>query len=187
MPSPKTFAAPRGPRAAILLWALFSAGCSAQPGAPALDDEPVYRNDRAGFRFSRPEGWIQWSRGNVPDGKLDTERLLVEYKCGGCDEPATLEVTVASIAPSTSLTDYVMKNTLTGEDWRLSGRAEEFTINSEPAVRFLYTRRSDKKELAREIVAFRRGDRVYFFKGFYDRSDTRARREIRSTVETVVW
>ena len=47
--------------------------------------------------------------------------------------------------------------------------------------------RHGKKQMVREIVAFRRGERVYFFKGVHDAVNTRARREIRSAVDTVVW
>jgi hypothetical protein len=170
-----------------LVLAALASGCTSRPSAPALDNDPIYKNQRAGFRFSRPEGWQQWARGDVPPGKIDGERLLVEYKSLSGDKPATLEVSVASVDPTASLSEFVTRSTLTGEDWRLKGPGENFKINGEPAVRIIYAMRADNKEMVREIVAFRRGERVYFFKGFYEGSDSAARREIRSAVDTVVW
>jgi predicted Zn-dependent protease len=123
----------------------------------------------------------------VPAGKIESERLLVEYQCQTSAKPATLAVSVASIDPSASLTEYVTKSSLTGEAWRISGPVENFTINNVPAVRINYTLRADNEEFVREIVAFRRGERVYFFKGVCAGPDARSRREIRSALETVVW
>jgi hypothetical protein len=171
----------------LMLLVALAPGCQSRPSAPALDDEPVYKNSREGFRFSRPEGWTQRARGDVPAGKIDGERLLVEYKSTFGDDPATLEVSVATIPESVTLNDFVIKSSLTGEKWRLKGTAENFTINGEAAVRLVYTLRTKTEDRVREIVAFRRGERVYFFKGFHAASDTRARREIRSAVDTVVW
>jgi hypothetical protein len=176
----------RAPQGVGLLLVLV-AGCTSGPSAPALDDEPIYKAAREGFRFSRPEGWTQWARGDVPAGKLEGERLLVEYRSQSSEEMATLEVSVASVAPTDSLSDFVTRNCKTGEDWRLRGPVENFTINGEAAVRLVWVMAADTGERVREIVAFRRDDRVYFFKGFYAASDTRSRREFRSAVDTVVW
>jgi hypothetical protein len=170
----------------VLLLALL-AGCSSKPSAPPLQDGPVYKNEREGFRFFTPEGWKQVARGEVPPGKVVGERMLVEYKCLTCATTGSLEVTVAEISPSDSLADYVAKNTLTGESWRQSGPVEDFKINGEPAVRLKYVLPAGTHEMVREIVAFRRGERVYFFKGFYASADTKSRKEIRTAVDSIVW
>ncbi len=58
---------------------LFS-GCRSRPRAPLLRDDPVYQNDREGFRFLAPEGWTQSSRSEVPPGKITKELSLVDYR-----------------------------------------------------------------------------------------------------------
>jgi hypothetical protein len=171
-------------RLALMVLATVAA-CDARPSAPPLQDDPIYRA-RAGFRFSRPEGWKMVARGEVPAGPVVGERMLVEYK-SLTSKSASLEVTVASVPDSTPLADYVKKNTMTSEVWRLQGNAEDFAINQVPAVRLRFATGKGKDEITREIVAFRRDDRVYFFKGFYLTSDTTARKEIRAAVDSVVW
>jgi hypothetical protein len=178
---------PGAPAYRLLLLAAALAGCNGRPSAPPLQEGRVYRNEREGFRFFAPEGWRQRARGEAPRGKLDGERLLAEYKCFTCAKPATLEVSVAEIPEGTSLSDYVTRSTLTGEKWQLRGTAEQFTINDAPAVRVIYTQRAGKEEMVREVVAFRRGARVYLFKGFYADSDAKSRKEIRGAVDSVVW
>jgi hypothetical protein len=178
---------PGGQAYRLLLLAAALAGCEGRPSAPPLQEGRVYRNDREGFRFFAPEGWPQRARGEAPRGKLDSERLLTEYKCMTCARPATLVVSVAEIPAGTSLSDYVTRTTLKGEKWQLRGAAEHFKINEEPAVRIVYTQRVGKDEMVREVVAFRRGARVYLFKGFYADSDAKSRKEIRGAVDSVVW
>ena len=58
---------------------------------------------------------------------------------------------------------------------------------AQPAVRILYSLSAGKDETIREIVAFRRGERVYFFKAFYAASDGKSRKEVRAAVDSVVW
>ena len=187
MPEPR--ACCRG--AAVLLGVALtlSAGCNSRPSAPALKDGPIFKDSREGFRFNVPDGWKQRARGQVPAGPVEGERMLAEYKCVTCAKPAALEVTVATVPAAASLSEYVTKHTLTGEHWRLSAPTEEFTINAQPAVRITYVLRAgkDKDDMVREIVAFRRGERVYFFKGFYATSDSKSRKEIRAAVDSVVW
>jgi hypothetical protein len=172
---------------AMLALLLTASACGWKPSAPALTDEPVYRDRREGFRFFVPEGWKQRARGEVPSGKISGERMLVEYKCLHCSLPATLMVTVSDVPTTTTLSTYLVKNTLTGEKWRLSAPAEDFTLNGEPAARITYVMPAGKEEMVRDIVAFRRGERVYFFKGFYAASDAKSRRALQTAVDTIVW
>ena len=44
-----------------------------------------------------------------------------------------------------------------------------------------------KDESFREVVAIRRGERVYFFKGSYSGADTQSRQAIRKAIDTIVW
>ncbi len=111
--------------------------------------------------------------------------MLAEYKCLNCS--GSLRVSVADVPLSTPLGDYITKNTFTGEKWRLLHPAEEFTINGEPAARILYAKGSGREEVFREVVAFRRDERVYFFKSFYAAWDVRVRKALRAAVDTIVW
>ncbi len=177
---------PLGPALALLpLVAL--AGCGSRPSAPPLEQGSVYRNSREGFRFLAPEGWQQVARGEVPPGKVEGERMLVEYRCLTCAARAALLVTVADVPAKTPLGAYVTKHNFTGEAWRSAGPTEDFTINGVPAVRLTYTMGGGKDQTVREIVAFRKGERVYFFKGIYGRSDTKSRKDIRAAVDSIVW
>src|SRR5262249_13651409 len=122
MSSPRPALLPGGLVCAAIVIGTALAGCNSRPSAPALEDGPVFRAQREAFRFSVPDGWKQRSRGTVPSGDLEGERMLVEYKCMTCTKPASLEVTVAGGVPAgASLSEYVTKHTLTGEKWRLSG------------------------------------------------------------------
>jgi hypothetical protein len=170
-----------------LLAALVWLNWDRRPSAPPWDRGPVFREGREGFRFSVPDGWTQTVRGAVPAGKIASERVLTEYKCMTCARPSVLQVSVADVPLESPLTEYVLKNTLTGEKWQKSAGPEEFTINSEPAVRITYVQREGKAEGFKEIVAFRRGERVYFFKGFYAGTDPKARTALRAAVDTIVW
>lgn len=172
-------------RTGLIGGALLLAGCGEKPSAPPLQDGPVYQDQREGFRFFVPEGWTQRARGKVPPGKVIGERMLAEYKCTSTD--SVLRVTVADVPLSIPLSDYVSTNTKTGDDWKLGKPAEDFTINGVPAARITYQMKSGKDEMVREIIAFRRGERVYFFKGFYAASDQQSHKAIQKAVDTVVW
>lgn len=171
--------------AVVVLGVTLLAGCGEKPSAPPLQDGPVYQDRREGFRFFVPDGWTQRARGNIPAGKVTGERMLAEYKCTSTD--SVLRVTVADVPLSTPLTEYVSTNTKTGEDWKLGTPAQDFTINGVPAARITYQMKSGKDEIIREIIAFRRGERVYFFRGFYAASDQQSRKAIQKAVDTVVW
>lgn len=179
------FLARRRRLCAGLVLAVMLVGCGWRPSAPPLRDDPLYQDRREGFRFFVPEGWKQRARGEVPTGKISGERMLAEYKCSACANPAALMVSVADVPVDSSLSDHLLKNTFTGEDWRLANPVEEFTINGVPAARITYV--MAKGEMIREVVAFRRGERVYFFKGFYARADAQSRKAIRTAVDTIVW
>ena len=167
------------------LCALLLAGCNTKLSAPPLDDAPVYKNQREGFRFFVPAGWKQRAKGEVPPGKIETERMLVEYRCMTC--AGTLMVTVADVPLTTSLSDYISANTKTGEEWHMQSPPEEFTINAMPAVRVSYVEGEGRLQMVREIVAFRREERVYFFKSFYASEEAESRKALRAAVDTIVW
>ncbi|MSQ95260.1 MAG: hypothetical protein EXR98_11985 [Gemmataceae bacterium] len=171
----------------LLVFGVVLTGCDSRPSAPPLQDGPVYSEPTEGFRFFVPEGWKQRARGSVPPGRIESERMLVEYKCITCTAPGTLLVTVADVPLDTPLTEYVTKSTLTDERWRLITPAQEFTINNVPAARIIHAMNTGADEVTKETVAIRRGERVYFFKGSWGRADEKARQAIRTAIDTIVW
>jgi hypothetical protein len=188
--------APRGTFLALVAVALVAgggvaaalmAGCRSGPHAPALSNEPVYQNSQEGFRFLAPETWTQYAKAALPPGKVDKERLLVGYRCLPPDKPAQLEVSRADLPPDTNLTEYLGKAAFSSDKWRVKGAPEEVSINGVLAVRTTLVARSGREEMVREVVAFRRGERVYFFSGLYPAGDTKAREEIRRSVGSVIW
>ena len=64
---------------------------------------------------------------------------------------------------------------------------EEFTINDMPAVRITYIEGEGRKQMTREVVAFRRNERVYFFKSYYASDDAQLRNALRDAIDTIVW
>ena len=78
-------------------------GCTPRPSAPALRDDPVYQNDREGFHFLAPEGWQQSVRSDIPPGKVDKERPLVNYQRNTGVTPASIRVSLADLPASTDI------------------------------------------------------------------------------------
>src|SRR5690349_2852811 len=91
----------------MALATVFVLGCSSGPQAPVLRNELVYQNDTEGFRFLTPEGWRQHARVDVPPGKLEKERLLVQYVRLSSEKGASLDVSMADLAATADLTEYL--------------------------------------------------------------------------------
>src|SRR5438128_11020385 len=99
---------------------LLALGCRDQPQAPALRNEPVYQNDTEGFRFLTPEGWRQHARVNVPPGKLEKERLLVQYVRLSSEKGASIDVSMADLPTTVDLTEYLAGPSGGVKSWRLA-------------------------------------------------------------------
>jgi hypothetical protein len=169
----------------VLAAALF-AGCQPKPKAPALLDEPVYQSDE-GFRFLVPEGWIMAARGNVPPGRLDKERLLVQYRRTAGDSQATLEVSAADLPEDSDLGDYLSGPSFSATHWDQTGSPEKLEAGGRPGVRYRFTAAIRGAKLAKEVTAFRRGDRVYFFTLLFAPTDGTAPEQIRRAIGRLVW
>jgi hypothetical protein len=151
-----------------------------------LRDEPVYQNGEAGFRFQVPEGWTQVAKGDIP-GQAPQPHLLVEYKALNMEQPAGLQVTVVDLPASTSLEKYLTGPSFGSENWQPTTKAEPLQINGVEATRFTFESKTRQENQAREIVAFRRKERVYLFTGIFALGDTRSREQIRGLVKSTIW
>lgn len=172
----------------IGLMLVTAAACNSQrPSAPPLQDAPYYDNPTEGFRFFPPEGWKERARGNVPPGAVDAEHMLVEYRSVTTRQPAAIRVSVADVSTDMPLAEYVEKHNIDAKQWQLTAPFDKFPINGVEAVRADYRRGSGKEQLAKEVVAFRRGKRVYFFVAMYAANDAKVRKDLRRAVDSIVW
>jgi hypothetical protein len=144
-------------------------------------------NDREGFRFVVPEGWHQAARSEPPPGKLDQERVLVQYRQLDPEHPATFEVSAADLPAATDLAAYLAGPGYGAREWRLRGVPENLEVGGVPGTRYDFAARVDKDDLAREVVAFRRGERVYFFTAVFLAKDGTAREQFRRSVDRILW
>ena len=157
-------------------------GCSTRPRAPALLDEAVYHNAREGFRFLVPEGWSQQARSELPPGKVEKERLLVSYRFPGASS-AMLEVSLADFPEPFDLTGYLEGPSFGSAKWKSSSPPAPVKSGDHSGLRFLFT----SKHLTKDVLAFRRGERVYCFTGLYATADTQARSELRRATDSLIW
>ena len=167
--------------------AALLAGCTPRPSAPALTDEPVYQNEQEGFRFLAPDGWKQQARSNLPPGKTAEERRLVEYQRPPAGKPATFEVSLVDLPEDTSLATYLGRRWSRSDQARLKSGPDKLDVGGAPAVRLAFALRREGDDLTREVTAFRRGERVYFFTGTFPARDPAARDQVRRAVASVVW
>ena len=166
--------------------AVLLAGCGARPRAPALQSGPLYQNERAGFRFLAPEGWVQRARADLPAGPFEKEELLVAY-ARVTDRPASLEVSLADLPETADLRKFLTAAPSGGVKWQAKAAPEAVVVNGVPATRFTLTGGAGKAATVKEVVAFRRGGRVYFFAGIFAAGDTATRDEVRRSAQTIVW
>jgi hypothetical protein len=168
-------------------WAALVLGCSSRPRAPALRDDPEYQNEREGFRFLVPGGWKQHARTDAPPGKYPKDLLLVEYKHFEGGKGAMLQVSLADLPGETDLGTFLAGPSFGVKEWKLAPGREGLEVDGVSGVRLVFTGRLARQEMTREVVAFRRGERVYFFTGFFVRGDTEARDQVRRAVASTVW
>ena len=165
----------------VLLVAVLLAGCSGRPRAPALDNESVYQNSQEGFRFVVPQGWAQSVKANLPPGPLKDEKLLVRYIGHSDTAQGTLEVAGVDLPESTNLAEYLAGPSHSTKSWKSAGGPEPAANSS--ATRFLF--RGDG--MMKEVVAFRRGERVYLFYSLYAAKDAKTREALRQAIDSIIW
>jgi hypothetical protein len=171
----------------VVLWAACLTGCGGRPRAPALQDDPVYQNDQEGFRFLAPPDWTQHAKAAVPSGPVTKERMLVQYKRLRGGKGALLEVSLVDLPTSTDLKKYLAGPAFGANHWLLAAPVEKLEVDSVAADRLIFQAQVEKAEMTREVVAFRRGERVYFFTGIFAAADKSAREQVRRAVGSTVW
>jgi predicted Zn-dependent protease len=165
----------------------IGAACSDRPKAPPLTAEAVFQNEQIGLRFLAPAGWPVRSRAVLPTGQLAKPIVLVSYQRVGGERLAEFSVLVADLPPDANLEQFVAEHRVGAEQWAARPPSRQVTVNGVSATRCLLTRVQGKEEIHREVTAFRRGERVYFFLVVFAASDASSRDAVRVAVESVTW
>jgi hypothetical protein len=159
-------------------------GCTARPRAPALQSGPVYQSKQEGIRFRVPDSWVQTARAEFPSGKLEKERLLVSYRAR--DRIAAFELNAIDHDESRDLGAYLAERAYGSKSWKPAGSPQSISISGISGTHYLMNGRIDKEPMTLDVVAIRRGDRVYLFKGIYATADKTAREQLHDAVHSVV-
>jgi hypothetical protein len=152
-----------------------------------LRDDPVYQNDSEGFRFLAPQGWTQSTRSNVPPGKQETEYPLVAYRQIAGASGASFRVSLIDLPSSADLAPHLAGPSYGVEQWTQAAPPEKIAVGSASGVRYHFKGRAGKQDLVKEVVAVRRGERVYLFTALYAPRDTEVRDQLRRVVESIIW
>jgi hypothetical protein len=162
-------------------------GCRNTPSAPSLRDAPVYHSAEEGFRFLVPDGWTQNASAVLPAGKLEGENFLVRYQMKTPEQGATLQIVCAQDSESLDLEKHHAGPSYGVAQWQLAEPAESIQVNEVPADRLVYTAASRGQSMTKEVVCFRKNERVYAFVGLFQSKDDKAREQVRRAVGSVIW
>jgi len=165
----------------------LTTGCSSKPRAPAIQNEPIYQNQQEGFSFVAPEGWRQRSRSELPPGPVEQERLLVEYRRSQGEQTSTLFVAMDDVPESADLAAHVAKRADRSKSGQPASKPEALEVAGLPAIRAVFENKIGKETMLTEVVAVRRGGRVYFFTAAFSSTDAKARDQVRKTVASLTW
>ncbi len=172
----------------ILLGSVLAGGCTHKPQAPALRNDPVYQNDREGFRFLVPEGWVMVGNSNHPPGPATKNLMLVQYRRRTEDRRGMLEVDMIDLPPSTDVAAYLAGPSFGAKEWHRVGAVEPVQSGGLSGERYDFSGRvGGKDDMTKEVVVFRRGERCYLFIGLFPPADTAARAQVRQAVASTVW
>ena len=179
--------------AALLM--LLLAGCNAQK-------QPVYE-DRQGFRFMPPPGWVERLRDdamparaahrqqNLPLPPLGVpghsqERFLVRYDRISTAHHAWLRVTVADLPSSTPL-KACLSTCLPERGWKRESEEDGLEVSGLPAARIAFVGRYYDRDYLCETFAVRKGEKVYLFSTAFPASDDTAREQVRQAILRASW
>ena len=171
----------------LVLFAIVVAGCESRPKAPALRDAPVFHNKQEGLRLLVPEGWKQTAGGTLPPGKLEGNVLLARFRLPSSESGASLDILCFDDEKKTDLQEIHAGRSHGVERWQAAQPPESVEINHVAAQRFILSGTIGKQAMIKEVVSFRRKQRVYSFVGLFAESDNVAREEMRRATSSIVW
>lgn len=171
----------------LILLLTLPLGCDSRPSAPALRASPVYKNDSEGFRFLVPDGWIQTASTILPEGELAGESFLVRYRMRTPEQGATLQIECLQDSDSLDLKEHHAGPSYRVKRWQTAESSEEIEINGAKAQRIVYAAPIEGRSMTKEVVSFRRNNRVYSFVGLFWSNDDKAREQIRRALRSTIW
>lgn len=174
-------------------WALAALGvvafltaCDSRPRAPALRSSPEYRDDREGLRFAVPDGWIQTAVSTLP-AHLEDEIILVQYKMRTPGQSASVEILCFDEDQPQDLLRYHAGPSHGVVSWNPDGDPTDIDGQQIPGQRLVYTAASQGKTMVKEVVVFRKEQRVYSFIGLFFADDDKAREQLRQAIKSILW
>lgn len=170
----------------LLIVLAVAIGCAPKPRAPALVDGAVYHNDKEGFRFAVPDGWFQQIKTDLPPGPVTKERTLVQYRVF---EPsaASLEVAVRDFDEEPNVEEYLTTKKIAGTLWKLREPVAPVSLGDRDAQRYFLEANVRGQRTFREVIAYRRGTRLYLFNGMFLPGDTLHQEQIRQSLAGMRW
>jgi hypothetical protein len=174
-------------RSFAALLAISLCGCDSGPEAPELRDAPVYENAKEGFRFMVPDGWTQTASSILPAGDLEGDAFLARYRVKSPEAGSTLQIECFQENEPVDLQEYHSGPSYRVNRWKLKGEPETVTLGGREAQRMMFEATMDGREISKEVVCFRKGNRVYSFVGLFSSTDEKARQQIQRAVASVSW
>jgi hypothetical protein len=156
-----------------------------------IQDLEVYHDSREGFRLAPPRGWRQHGRGQYPPGQYDKERDLLKYRSLDEGKVGVFRVSMIDLPEAESATAYLAAKPPGPERWSVSGTSEPLKVGGLAAERVTFSgvwegRKADEP-VTKEVVAVRRGGRVYFFAAIFLAGDKDTRDVARKVLSSVAW
>ena len=177
----------RNARNAVIVLSVCLGGCSERPEAPELRDAPVYENAREGFRFMVPDGWTQTASSILPPGNLDGDAFLARYRVKSPEAGSTLQIECFQENEPANLQEYHTGPSYRVNRWEPASEPETLTLGGREAQRMVFEATMDGRQVSKEVVCFRKGNRVYSFVGLFSSTDENARQQIQRAVASVTW
>lgn len=172
----------------VVASALAAAGCTSRPRAPALHGESFYQDDREGFRFEPPAGWGMTARTALPaDQPVTQERKLVEYKFANPTKPASFTVSRLDDAGAIDLLAQFAANRSAPDGWRVVKPIAPITTDGVQGQSLTLTSGAGPKAMIKDVTAFHRDGRHYFFVLLCNPDDVAARDAGRRAIATLSW
>ncbi len=169
-----------------LVLAVLLSACDSRPRAPALRSSPEFRDDREGLRFAVPDGWIQTAVASLP-ARLEDEIILVQYKMRTPGQSASVEILCFDEDQPSDLIDYHAGPSHGVVSWTPVGDREELNTQKVPSQRMVYQANTQGKTMVKEVVTFRKQQRVYSFIGLFFEDDDKAREQLRQAIKSILW
>jgi hypothetical protein len=173
-------------RRIIAVAVLTVAGCGRTDPPELQQGLEVYHDDNGRFSFRPPAGWMQALRAGVQKGDRTQDSPLVKYKYAAGKEIAFFQVSAVDLPEGTDVTAFLDK-ALTRDEKRTSKSPEDLIVGGIKATRDTFSTKWDREPMTREVVAVRRGPRVFFFTATFPPSNKSIRETVRKLLDSVTW